>query len=203
MTTERSRPSTKRARAMAIIEGGVADLIAARDFTGRFYQLIQRRKHTEIEPWVADATSSMMASFAVSITRDQAAVQAAMTAPSSTCSEPGSSALHDFRCPELHHKCARAPASDGSTARPGMASPTGAGRSQPSVPPPGCRPAVAVSRRACRCRPGGQHAAERSGSRPHPARPSVSPGRPPDPCQDIRSQETKGQAHQATCILSQ
>jgi hypothetical protein len=31
-----------------------------------------------------------------------------MAAPSSTCSEPGSSALHDLRRPDLHHKCARA-----------------------------------------------------------------------------------------------
>ncbi len=81
MTTERSRPSKEGARAMAIIEGAVPDLIAARDLTDRFHQIIQRRKDTELEPWIADATPSLMASFATGITRDQAAVQAALQQP--------------------------------------------------------------------------------------------------------------------------
>ena len=81
MTTERSRPSKEGARAMAIMEGAVPELIAARDLTDRFHQLIQRRKDTELEPWIADAMPSMMASFASGITRDQAAVQAALQQP--------------------------------------------------------------------------------------------------------------------------
>jgi transposase len=81
MTTERSRPSKEGARAMAIIEGAVPDLLAARDLTDRFHQMVQRRKDTELEPWIADATPSLMASFASGITRDQAAVQAALQQP--------------------------------------------------------------------------------------------------------------------------
>ncbi len=81
MTTERSRPSGEGARAMAIIEGAIPDLVAARDLTDRFHQIIQRQKHIELEPWIADATHSMMASFATGITRDQAAVQAALQQP--------------------------------------------------------------------------------------------------------------------------
>ncbi len=81
MTTERSRPCKEGARAMAIIEGAVPDLVAARDLTDRFHQLIQRRKATDLEPWIADAAPSMMASFAAGITRDQAAVHAALQQP--------------------------------------------------------------------------------------------------------------------------
>ena len=81
MTTERSRPSKEGARAMAIIEGAAPDLVTARDLTDRFHQIIQRRRDTEPEPWIADAAPSMMASFASGITRDQAAVQAALQQP--------------------------------------------------------------------------------------------------------------------------
>ena len=81
MTTERSRPSKEGARAMAIIEGAVPDLVTVRDLNDRFHRIVQRRKDTELKPWIADATPSMMASFASGITRDQAAVQPALQQP--------------------------------------------------------------------------------------------------------------------------
>jgi transposase len=49
MTTERSRPSKEGARAMAIIERAVPDLVTARDLTDRFHQIIQRQKHSRAQ----------------------------------------------------------------------------------------------------------------------------------------------------------
>lgn len=81
MTTERSRPSRDGAQMMAIIAEAAPGLLVARDLTARFHQLIQKRKGADLEPWIADAASSVMASFASGIVRDQAAVQAALELP--------------------------------------------------------------------------------------------------------------------------
>jgi transposase len=81
MTVERNCPSKEGARTMAIVAEAVPDLIVARDLTDRFHQLIQRRKGADLEPWIAETASSMMAPFASGIVRDQAAVQAALELP--------------------------------------------------------------------------------------------------------------------------
>lgn len=81
MTTERSRPSWENVRTIAVIEAAVPDLVAARDLADRFHQLIRERKAPDLEPWITDAASSMMSSFAAGIVRDQAAVQAALQQP--------------------------------------------------------------------------------------------------------------------------
>ena len=92
MTTERSRPSREGTRAIAIIEGAVPDLVAARDLTDRFHSMIQRQKHIELEPWIANATHSMMASFATGITRDQQRCRP-------PCSSPGQTARPKDKTP--------------------------------------------------------------------------------------------------------
>jgi len=74
---------------MAIIAEAAPSLVVARDLTDRFHQLIQRRKGADLEPWIVDAASSMMASFATGIVRDQAAVQAALELPWSNSQTEG------------------------------------------------------------------------------------------------------------------
>ena len=53
----------------------------ARDLMDRFHELIQRRKSADLETWISEATSSLLASFASGIVSDQTAVQAALKEP--------------------------------------------------------------------------------------------------------------------------
>ena len=54
-------------------------LTTARDLLDRFHRLIQQRKHEDLDAWIADAKSGLMASFASGIVQDQPAVKAALT----------------------------------------------------------------------------------------------------------------------------
>ena len=53
----------------------------ARDLLDRFQRLIQHRKDANLDGWIADAKSGLMASFANGIVQDHAAVKAALTEP--------------------------------------------------------------------------------------------------------------------------
>lgn len=81
MTAERDRLSKTEAVTVATIEAEVPELDAARGLLERFQAMIRDRKLTELEPWIADAKGSLVASFAVGIARDQRAVSAALTQP--------------------------------------------------------------------------------------------------------------------------
>jgi transposase len=47
----------------------------------RFHALIQHRKPADLESWIAEAASSLLAPFVSGIVSDQAAVQAALKEP--------------------------------------------------------------------------------------------------------------------------
>ena len=79
MTVERDKLSKTVARTIAIIDGAVPYLTTARDLIDRFHDLIRGRDRTDLEKWLADAKSSLGASFAKRIVQDQAAVTAALT----------------------------------------------------------------------------------------------------------------------------
>ncbi len=81
MTTERDLLSKTVARTMAIIEGAVPALVVARDLVDRFHSMIQRRTSTDLEPWITDATRSLLGSFVNGIVQDRAGVRAALTQP--------------------------------------------------------------------------------------------------------------------------
>jgi transposase len=81
MTTDRDKLSKTVARTIVIIGEAVPDLTTARDLLDRFHRLIQHRKDANLDPWVADAKSGLMASFASGIVQDHAAVKAALTEP--------------------------------------------------------------------------------------------------------------------------
>jgi len=79
MTTERDKPSKTVARMVAIVEAAVPGLTIARDLIDRFHGLIRNRNSAGLEPWIADAKVSAVASFASGIVQDRAAVKAALT----------------------------------------------------------------------------------------------------------------------------
>ena len=81
MTVERDKLSKTVARTIAIIEGAVPRLTAARDLIDRFHNLIRGRASADLEAWLAAAKPSLVASFAKGIVQDHAAVEAALSEP--------------------------------------------------------------------------------------------------------------------------
>jgi transposase len=81
MTSERDVLSKNFAYTMATIETALPTLVLARDLMDRFHGMIQRRVSADLEPWIADATPSLLGSFAKGIVQDRAGVHAALTQP--------------------------------------------------------------------------------------------------------------------------
>lgn len=81
MTTARDHLSKAETVMIAAIEAGVPTLIAARDLIDRFHAMIRRKAGRDLEPWIEEARASLIASFANGVTRDRAAVRAAITSP--------------------------------------------------------------------------------------------------------------------------
>ncbi len=80
MTTGRDHLSRADTVTMAAIEGGVPTLLEARTLLDRFHTMV-RRKSPDLDGWIDDATTSLMASFAAGIRKDRAAVVAAIASP--------------------------------------------------------------------------------------------------------------------------
>jgi transposase len=66
---------------IAAIEAGAPMLVKARDLIDRFPAMIRKKTEADLEPWIADADTSLLASFARGIRRDHAAVRAAIAEP--------------------------------------------------------------------------------------------------------------------------
>jgi transposase len=81
MTSDRDALSKTGACTMAMIETTVPALVLARDLMDRFHGMIQRRMSADLEPWIVDATPSLLGSFAKGIVQDRAGVHAALTQP--------------------------------------------------------------------------------------------------------------------------
>jgi transposase len=77
---ERARAAAS-ARIVATIQRAMPELVTARDLMDRFHDLIRRRKSADLEAWITEAASSLLASFVSGIVSDQAAVQAALKEP--------------------------------------------------------------------------------------------------------------------------
>jgi transposase len=56
-------------------------LVEARGLTDRFHAMIRKKAASDLEPWITDASTSLIASFASGITRDRRAVGAAIAEP--------------------------------------------------------------------------------------------------------------------------
>jgi transposase len=81
MTTARNHLSKADAIIVAAIETGVPALAETRRLVDRFHTMIRKKTGTHLDPWIGEASTSLIASFAASIKRDKAAVSAAITEP--------------------------------------------------------------------------------------------------------------------------
>ena len=79
MTTGRDTLSKSETVTIAAIEGGVPLLVEAREIIAAFHAMIRKKAHAELEPWIERARATLVASFANGITKDKAAVSAAIT----------------------------------------------------------------------------------------------------------------------------
>ena len=66
---------------IAAIEAGVPSLIEARALVDRFQAMVRTKNNADLDTWIAEAKTSLVASFVTGIVQDKAAVSAAMTEP--------------------------------------------------------------------------------------------------------------------------
>ncbi|MGY4376220.1 transposase [Bradyrhizobium sp. i1.3.6] len=66
---------------VAAIEAGVPSLVEAREIIAEFHLMIRRRAEAGLTPWIDRARASLVTSFASGVTKDEAAVRAAITSP--------------------------------------------------------------------------------------------------------------------------
>jgi len=81
MTVARDQLSKADMMMIATIEKGVPMLTEARDLIDSFQAMLRKKATDDLEPWIAQAAKSLVASFANGIVRDCAAVQAAIVEP--------------------------------------------------------------------------------------------------------------------------
>lgn len=81
MTIGRDSLSKSETVTVAAIESGVPPLVEAREMIAAFQAMIRKKSLDDLEPWLERARSSLVASFANGVIKDQAAVSAAITSP--------------------------------------------------------------------------------------------------------------------------
>jgi transposase len=81
LTIGRDALSKAETVTVAAIEGGVPLLVEAREVIAAFQVMVRKRSLADLEPWLERAQSSLVASFANGVTKDQAAVSAAIALP--------------------------------------------------------------------------------------------------------------------------
>lgn len=81
MTTARDNLSKADTITIAAIEARVPTLVEARMLVESFQAMVRKKLFADLDPWIATASLSLIASFASGIIRDKAAVRAAITEP--------------------------------------------------------------------------------------------------------------------------
>lgn len=81
LTAERATGSARIALVNAIIGTAAPDLIAARDLVDQFHAMMRSKDEAGLDPWIASAKQSKLASFAAGIEADRDAVAAAIVEP--------------------------------------------------------------------------------------------------------------------------
>jgi transposase len=79
MTIGRDRLSKAETVTVAAIESGVELLVEAREIVTDFQAMIRRKALAELDPWIERAKTSLVAGFANGVTKDKAAVSAAIS----------------------------------------------------------------------------------------------------------------------------
>lgn len=81
MTLKRDHLTKAETLIVAAMEQGAPALAEAQTLVDRFQSIVQRKAEADLDPWLQDAGSSLIASFARGITKDLAAVRAAVNQP--------------------------------------------------------------------------------------------------------------------------
>jgi transposase len=81
MTIGRDGLSKAETVTVATIENGIPLLVEAREIVAAFQAMIRKKCVADLEPWLQRARTSLVASFANGVIKDQAAVAAAITSP--------------------------------------------------------------------------------------------------------------------------
>ncbi len=81
LTVGRDGLTKAEAVTVAAIKAGVPALVEAREVVGAFQGMVRRRSLADLDPWLARAGAGLVASFASGITKDLAAVRAALALP--------------------------------------------------------------------------------------------------------------------------
>ena len=81
LTVGRDGLSRAETVTVAAVEGGVPQLLEAREVIAAFQSMVRKRSMAALGPWLERARQSLVASFVAGITRDLAAVQAALSMP--------------------------------------------------------------------------------------------------------------------------
>jgi transposase len=81
MTIGRDGLSKAETITIAAVEGGVPLLVQAREIIAAFQAMVRKKALADLERWLEQARSSLVASFANGVIKDQAAVSAAITSP--------------------------------------------------------------------------------------------------------------------------
>ena len=79
MTTGRDTLSKSETVTIAAIEHDVPQLVEAREVITAFHTMIRKKAHADLDPWLERACASLVASFANGVTKDKAAINAAIT----------------------------------------------------------------------------------------------------------------------------
>jgi transposase len=78
MTTHRDSDARRQAALLAMIEQAAPDLVTARDQLDAFHAIVRERKPDALDPWIGEAQSGRLASFAAGLKADRPAVEAAL-----------------------------------------------------------------------------------------------------------------------------
>ena len=79
MTIGRDQLSKAETVTVAAIESGVEPLVEAREVVADFQAMIRRKVPAELDPWIERAKTSLVAALANGVTKDKAAVSAAIS----------------------------------------------------------------------------------------------------------------------------
>lgn len=77
----RDHLSRADAVAIAAIEAGAPTLVEACAFINRFHAMIDEKIEADLDAWIARAGPSLIASFASGVSKDKAAIRAAIAEP--------------------------------------------------------------------------------------------------------------------------
>ena len=81
MTVKRDHMNKADTVTVAAIQAGVPSLVEAHALIERFHAMIRKKEADQLDPWIAEASRSLVSSFATGVARDKAAVRAAIAEP--------------------------------------------------------------------------------------------------------------------------